>query len=404
MHHKKENYLIDHLIKEKKERLRRQSVEAIIQENINISEEKGFTLRAVISPADYPYNEQLDFNTYEFDNFFNQLLNRNYSQRFLDKIPIVQTEENGNIRDSLDSNKFFILLIIEEPELYQHPNRIKLITKIFKELTSESNDSLFQFQIICSSHSPHLTDIQNVNNIRLLRKVKEGEEFKVILKNVDLNIIAQKLKEIWEFPEERRSDEITLVSRLIAIMTPELSEGFFADKIVLVEGLEDKAALNALDHQLHESNFEKSGTVIIPVLGKRNLDRPILIFKELDIPTYIIFDTDSDKIGDDLESHKKCNIALRRIMGDDDIQDPVEQKIETNWTALDPNLTSIIKNSIEENYYNQEMNVLKELYQFPRIKNCRKNYKVMEDFIRKCYEDGKSIPILESIIQHIYEL
>lgn len=91
-------------------------------------------------------------------------------------------------------------------------------------------------------------------------------------------------------------------------------------------------------------------------------------------------------------------------MGDDNIQDPAEQKIETNWTALDPNLTSIIKNSIEENYYNQEMNVLKELYQFLRIKNCRKNYKVMEDFIRKCYEDGKSIPILESIIQHIYEL
>lgn len=79
MHHNNKNDIRDYLIKEKKERLRKKSVEAIIQENINNSEEKGFTLRAVISPADYPYDEQLDFNPFEFNNFFNQLLNRNYS-------------------------------------------------------------------------------------------------------------------------------------------------------------------------------------------------------------------------------------------------------------------------------------------------------------------------------------
>ena len=79
MHRNNKNYLRDYLFKKKKESLRKKSVEAIIQENINNSEEKSFTLRAVISPADYPYDEQLDFNPIEFNNFFNQLLNRNYS-------------------------------------------------------------------------------------------------------------------------------------------------------------------------------------------------------------------------------------------------------------------------------------------------------------------------------------
>ena len=79
MHHNNKNDLKDYLIKEKKERLRKKSVEAIIQENLNNSEEKCFTLRAVISPADYPCDEQLDFNPNVFNNFFNQLLNRNYS-------------------------------------------------------------------------------------------------------------------------------------------------------------------------------------------------------------------------------------------------------------------------------------------------------------------------------------
>ena len=83
------------------------------------------------------------------------------------------------------------------------------------------------------------------------------------MKEVDLNIIAQKLKETWEFPEEIRCDVSTLISHLIAIMTSELSEGFFADKIVLVEGLEDKVALHTLDQQLYEENFDKSGIVIM---------------------------------------------------------------------------------------------------------------------------------------------
>ncbi len=79
MHRNNKNDLKDRLMKERKEKLRRKSVEAIIQENINISNEQGFILRVVTSPADYPYYEQLDFNLYEFNNFFNQLLKKKYN-------------------------------------------------------------------------------------------------------------------------------------------------------------------------------------------------------------------------------------------------------------------------------------------------------------------------------------
>ena len=39
--------------------------------------------------------------------------------------------------------------------------------------------------------------------------------------------IAQKLKEFWEYAEEKKFDEVTLISRLIPIMTTEVSGGFF---------------------------------------------------------------------------------------------------------------------------------------------------------------------------------
>jgi len=335
--------------------------------------------------------------------FFFTILQYLGEQRLLETIET--SISNGDNLESTDEVKYLILLIVEEPELYQHPNRIKLIKEVFQNLALEKEKSSFQFQIICSSHSPHLIDIQNANNIRLLRKKRENSKFNVSVNEVDLNIIAQKLREYWEYAEEKKFDEVTLTSRLIPIMTTEVSEGFFADKIVLVEGLEDKAVLQALDHQLNEKSFDKKGTIIIPTLGKRNLDRLALIFKELGIPTFIMFDTDSDKKDKkELENHKKCNIVLRKIMGNDKIEGPFDQLIKANWAALNPNLTSIIKNSIEEDYYKQEMSKLRDLYGFPSIKGCKKNYKVMEDFITICYKDGKKIPILEQIIKYINNL
>ena len=335
--------------------------------------------------------------------FFFTILQYLGEQRLLESIE-TSTSNEDNL-DSTDEVKFLILLIVEEPELYQHPNRIKLIKKVFQNLTLEKEKSSFQFQIICSSHSPNLIDIQSANNIRLLRKERKNSKFNVSVKEIDLNIIAQKLKEFWEYAEEKKFDEVTLTSRLIPIMTSEVSEGFFADKIVLVEGLEEKAVFHALDHQLNTKKFDEKGTIIIPALGKRNLDRPALIFKELGIPTYLIFDTDSDKKDKkELENHRKCNIVLRKIMGDDKIKEPFDQRINANWAALNPNLTFIIKNSIEDDYYNQEMTKLRDLYGFPSIKDCKKNYKVIEDFITICYKDEKKIPVLEQIIKHLNNL
>ena len=315
----------------------------------------------------------------------------------------VESEENEDDEETFE-NKFFILFIIEEPELYQHPNRIRSIKKILEDLTIESNDSRFQFQIICSSHSPYLIDIQNAENIRIVKKIKINDHYDVEIKEVHLDKIAQKLKDFGQSSEDRRYDDITLKSRLKAIMTLELSEGFFADKIVLVEGLEDKAVIQAIDLSLNEETFDNKGIVVIPVLGKNNLDRPALIFMELDIPVYMIFDTDSDCSQRDIESNKKTNTTLRRIMGEEDIEDPFAEKVEKTYASLDPKMTKILKNTIGEEHYRQIMDELKEKYQFNKDKDCRKNAIIMKEFLEKSYERNLRIHILEMIIQKIYEL
>jgi len=313
---------------------------------------------------------------------------------------IDETSSGEDEGDSTDS-KFFILFIIEEPELYQHPNRIRLIKKILLDLTRDSEDSLFQFQIICSSHSPYLIDIQDAEDIKILRKVKQNGSYKVITRDVNLDKIAQQLKGLHNLPRNTVCDATTLKSRLQAIMTLELSEGFFADKIVLVEGLEDKAVIQAIDR--YKNNFfDSKGIVVIPVIGKNNLDRPALIFKDLGIPTYMIFDTDSRSI--DLDSEKKTNTVLKTIMGEIDLTEPLVKKIEKSYASLDPNMTKSIKRTVGDALYTHIMDELKNEYEFKKDADCRKNYIIMTQFIQKVYDSGKNIPDLEEIIQKIYDL
>ncbi len=317
--------------------------------------------------------------------------------RYLGEQQVISRIDDRNIEENAGNsteNKFFILFIIEEPELYQHPNRIRLIKKILQDLTRESDDSVFQFQIICSSHSPYLIDIQDAENIKIIRKIKNDVNYEVSINKVQLGKIAQELKVLNQLPEGTRYDATTLKGRLKAIMTLELSEGFFADKVVLVEGLEDKAVIQATD-QYSSKIFDSKGIVVIPVIGKNNLDRPALIFQDLGIPVYLIFDTDSDCSPTDLNSHKEVNIRLKKIMGEVNLAEPLELKIERNYASIKPNMTKLIKNAIGDTLYVQIMDELKEEYGFKKDKDCMKNYIVMTQFIQKIYNSGEQITELE---------
>ena len=321
-------------------------------------------------------------------------------QQVISRINDNTSEEDAEV--SVEE-KFFILFIIEEPELYQHPNRIRLIKKILQGLTQELDDSMFHIQIICSSHSPYLIDIQDAEDIRIMRKIKINGIYQVSISEVHLDKVSRDLKALHQFPVGTRSDAMTLKSRLKAIMTLELSEGFFADKVVLVEGLEDKAVIQAIDNTTSQI-FDSKGIVVIPVIGKNNLDRPALIFQDLGIPVYLLFDTDSDCRQSERSSNEKINIILREIMGETNLNSPFEMKVEGKYASLDPNVTKVIKNATGDALYTQIMDGLKVEYGFNKDKDCRKNFVVMTQFIKKAYEEGKNIPKLEEIIQKIYNL
>jgi len=168
-----------------------------------------------------------------------------------------------------------LILAVEEPELYQHPTKQRHFAEVLRGLSSgtlpgaEGNT-----QVMFGSHSPMFISMGKANEIRLVRRTDcDDSEFKQCeLKALDLGVVAQKLAAGWR-KEPGTFTAQTLMPRL-HILGVELSEGFFANGVVLVEGRSDKAALSAVA-RLMEVHFEAEGIAILSAEGKGNLDRPL---------------------------------------------------------------------------------------------------------------------------------
>lgn len=208
-----------------------------------------------------------------------------------------------------------LILGIEEPELYQHPVKQRHLTEVLRRL---SNGTLpgteSPTQIAFATHSPMFVSVGHADEIRMVRRTDcEDSELKQCeLNSLNLSNVAKKLEAAWGKAEGTFSPE-ALVPRL-HILGTELAEGFYANGVVLVEGRSDKSALAAAARVLGVS-FEAAGIAVLSAEGKENLDRPLVIFKELRIPTFVLWDCDSHKAG--AAAKPATNLALMRLANDD---------------------------------------------------------------------------------------
>jgi len=180
-----------------------------------------------------------------------------------------------------DRKKQGALFLIEEPEMYLHPQMQRSLYKTIRQI-GETN------QVIYITHSPHFVTIPEFNEIVIVSKNNNGTHIKKsTLKTSD-----------------------ALRNKFRKELDPERNEMFFARKLLIVEGDTEKMAFPEFAKRMG-IDFDGVGSTIIEVGGKRNLIDFVELAISFEIPVGLVYDTDSsDFKKDEKDEETKYNEIL----------------------------------------------------------------------------------------------
>ena len=290
-----------------------------------------------------------------------------------------------------------LVLIIEEPELYQHPNRQRHLSEICIALSECRVEGVSSTtQVVYSTHSPHFVGLDRIDQIRLLRKQVNDDNPKITkISNTTVKNLATELAKY----HGDKFTEYSLLPRLHMIRTPWINEGFFSKCVVLVEGDSDRATLLGASKTL-KINLESQGISIIPCFGKGNLDKVAIIFKQLGIPTYVIWDNERED-GNENELEIKKNKTLLKLFEQEESDYP--SHVKSDHACINGTLETMLKHEIGE-LYEPMMDINMTEYDLKRP-DALKNPTVLKTMLEDLEKSGGEIPpTLKQILENIQQL
>ncbi|GAA5088563.1 ATP-dependent nuclease [Paenalcaligenes hermetiae] len=183
------------------------------------------------------------------------------------------------------------LLLIDEPELYLHPQAMEQVRASLKYLSENG------YQVVFSTHSPQMIPAEDIKNTLLIRKTEQGTHAR------------KTLKEAVEQVEKSSSSQYQLLFSL-----ENANQILFSESVVLSEGKTEKRLLPYIFEKHFEQTLGQKKIAFIEQGGVNNTVKALEILKEMDIPCKAIIDLDfafqgaikQGLIGSDNESISKC--------------------------------------------------------------------------------------------------
>jgi putative ATP-dependent endonuclease of OLD family len=153
------------------------------------------------------------------------------------------------------------LLCIEEPELYLHPHARRVLSGRLDDFTDNGKN-----QVITTTHSAEFINAKDcgLNVILTLKDEKEG--------TTTTNIVLGQNKSL--------------------LLDSNHKEIFFADKIIICEGIADEMILKWVADEKFPNKIDENNISIIPVGGKDNIVKLSKLIRKLNIDCYIFSDFD----------------------------------------------------------------------------------------------------------------
>lgn len=307
-----------------------------------------------------------------------------------------------------------IILAIEEPELYQHPTRQRHLARLLLSLSQGKSRGLADTtQVMYATHCPLFVGIDRFDEVRIVTKsAPDGGKprfSEVAFKTLD------DVARIQEGIERAATGSFTAASvqaRLATIMTPWLSEGFFADVLLLVEGPSDRAAILGVAEKLGY-DFDQLGIAVLPCDSKSKLLTAATIFRAFDLPTFCVWDGDAH-LGPTQGRCVTCNKPLdkkpapienqriMRLLGKADDEWP--SFIDDDGACFPHCLEQTLEQELGDGRYPRLMRDVADEFGYTKLEYAKKNPSVVAEVMRRAASEGASSPSLELIVQNAYKM
>jgi len=177
--------------------------------------------------------------------------------------------------------------ILEEPELYLHPQAQRELFESLLELSRGEN------QVVLCTHSSSFLNLDHYRSICVIRKnsLEEG------------TTVLQFTGDLFPEAEDKRAFNITYW------INPDRGELFFARKVLLVEGATEKTIIPFLAHKLGVFRHDYT---LIDCGSKGSIPSYLQVLNKFKIPYVAVYDQDhhAGKLPDAIDS---ANIASQRI-------------------------------------------------------------------------------------------
>lgn len=278
-----------------------------------------------------------------------------------------------------------IVLLIEEPEAFQHPLSCRVLTNTLRELSGRN------YQVVYSTHSPFFIHPDLVDGLKIFhREDMDGSGASTTVES----LVGDHLVTEWE--RVFQGDGFTIQSvltRLRSHLPARVLEGLFAQACILVEGDEDEAVVRgaALEAGL---DLNAAGLAVIQTNGKTGMPNVLTFYTVAGVSAYPIFDLDRGK--DEEDQHREAELQILRALGIDEEAAPGIHDLYACW---EEDLTRALQEDIGDRYGELLQQASSESG-YPSNRG-RKVPAVIALLIQRARAAGVETPVLSAIAQRL---